>query len=122
MSNGPWRTCCAEAHADRIAVRDEGGEVSYGELLGRSTRAAAALRGLGVGPGDTVLLMLDNSIDHVVAWFGASSNGSSTCTPTPTSRSRCGTSSASGRSTSSSRPTAGCGSSWTSSPGGPAGW
>jgi crotonobetaine/carnitine-CoA ligase len=67
-----------DAHPDRVAVRDDRGEVSYGELLERSARAAAALRGLGVRPGDTVLLMLDNSIDHVVAWFGASCAGAVT--------------------------------------------
>jgi crotonobetaine/carnitine-CoA ligase len=62
----------AERHPARVAVRDDTGEIGYGALLDRSAGTAAALAGLGVGAGDTVLLMLDNSIDHVLAWFGTS--------------------------------------------------
>jgi crotonobetaine/carnitine-CoA ligase len=62
----------AERHPDRVAVRDGGGELGYGALLDGSAGAAAGLAGLGVGAGDTVLLMLDNTLDHVLSWFGAS--------------------------------------------------
>jgi long-chain acyl-CoA synthetase len=57
-------------HPDQRAVVDATGHVTYRGLLERSLRAAAGLRALGVGPGDRVALLLDNSIDHVVAWFG----------------------------------------------------
>ncbi len=65
----------ATEHPDRVAIRDEDGEVTYAELLDRSARAAAGLRELGVGPGDNVLLMLENSVDHAVCWFGTSCAG-----------------------------------------------
>jgi crotonobetaine/carnitine-CoA ligase len=62
----------ARRHPERTAVRDQQSELTYGQLLERSAGAAAALRELGVAPGDPVLLMLGNHVDHVVAWFGAS--------------------------------------------------
>lgn len=60
---------------DRIAVRDERSELTYEELLDRSARAGSALMELGIGTGDNVLLMLDNNLEHVLAWFGASCIG-----------------------------------------------
>ncbi|HEY6496103.1 MAG TPA: AMP-binding protein [Trebonia sp.] len=62
----------ASEHPDREAVSDEARSVTYAELLAASRRVAGGLRALGVGAGDTVALMLDNSLDHVLAWFGCS--------------------------------------------------
>lgn len=46
--------------------------LTYAELLEQSMRVAGGLAVLGVEPGDAVALMLDNSIEHVLGWFGAS--------------------------------------------------
>lgn len=46
--------------------------LTYSELNECSRRVGAGLDRLGVEPGDTVALMLENSIEHVLAWFGAS--------------------------------------------------
>jgi carnitine-CoA ligase len=62
----------AELQPHRIAVRDATGELDYAELLDRSARAGGALAALGVRRGDPVLLMLENNIEHVLAWFGSS--------------------------------------------------
>lgn len=43
--------------------------LTYGELHRRSLRMAHGLMALGVGAGDTVVTVLDNSADAVVAWF-----------------------------------------------------
>jgi len=61
-------------------------------------KAAAALHGLGVGHGDRVMLLLQNSVEFVVAFFGASFLGPSARRRTRSARRR--------RSTSSSSPPA----------------
>lgn len=57
---------------DRTAVLDAlpGEALSYAELDERADRAAAGLRGLGIGPGDRVLLQLPNGCQFAVAFFG----------------------------------------------------
>src|SRR6201985_3820019 len=60
-----WFDVIAAEHPDRPALRilsDDGSDVSlsYTELSARSSQAAGWLRGLGVGRGDRVLLMLGN--------------------------------------------------------------
>lgn len=50
---------------DRIALHDRDRPVSYRALLDESARLAAALRGLGIGPGDRVAVWLPN----VTAWL-----------------------------------------------------
>jgi carnitine-CoA ligase len=62
----------AREHPDQEAITDGTRTVSYAELLESSRRVAGGLRVLGVGAGDSVALMLDNSLDHVLAWFGCS--------------------------------------------------
>ncbi len=44
--------------------------LSYGALHEHCLRLAGGLKGLGVGPGDRVLVMLPNSMEIVLAWFG----------------------------------------------------
>ncbi|MFD3924448.1 condensation domain-containing protein, partial [Streptomyces sp. NPDC058595] len=61
-----------EAVVDRlggedVAVVGVGGVLSYGELEERSNRLAWGLRGLGVGRGDVVGVLLPRSVDLVVA-------------------------------------------------------
>ena len=59
-----WFDVIAAEHPDRPALRivaDDGDtSLSYGELTARSGQVANWLRGLGVGRGDRVLLMLGN--------------------------------------------------------------
>ena len=52
-------------------LRHDGRSVPYAEFDRLSNRAAHALRGLGVERGDRVTLACGNSIDYVVAAFGA---------------------------------------------------
>ncbi|MFE1599461.1 class I adenylate-forming enzyme family protein [Methylobacterium sp. ID0610] len=54
----------AEARGDKTAFSDARGSISYGELEVTTARLAGHLQGFGVQPGDTVGMMLPNS----VAW------------------------------------------------------
>ncbi|HLI57693.1 MAG TPA: AMP-binding protein [Actinomycetota bacterium] len=65
----------AARHPDRVHIRflrgdEEVEELTYGGLLSAAAGAAAALQGLGVGPGDSVALMLPTGLDYFVAFFG----------------------------------------------------
>lgn len=60
----------AERRPDHPAVVDVGESLSYTELIARADTAAAALAGLGIRPGDRVLLQLPNSVRFAVAFFG----------------------------------------------------
>jgi crotonobetaine/carnitine-CoA ligase len=55
---------------DRAAVSFEDGAYTYSELWSRARRAAACFKAAGVGPGDAVLVMLENVIEFVDAWLG----------------------------------------------------
>lgn len=46
-------------------------EVSFAELDERASRAAARLRGVGLGPGSRLALAAGNGLSFVDAWFGA---------------------------------------------------
>jgi crotonobetaine/carnitine-CoA ligase len=61
----------AEATPDAVFVRFEGEQVTFGEALARAEDAAAALAAIGVGKGDTIALMLANSLAFLDLWFGA---------------------------------------------------
>lgn len=65
-------TDAARRWPDRVAVIDALADdgLSYAELDERADRAAAGLRGLGIAPGDRVLLQLPNSSRFAVALFG----------------------------------------------------
>jgi crotonobetaine/carnitine-CoA ligase len=57
------------AGPERIFLDFSGDLYSYGEVNRLTTRLAHALDALGVRRGDTVLTMLDNTIDAMTAWF-----------------------------------------------------
>lgn len=60
------------AHPDRAALIEPlGRTLTYAELDHEARSVAAALRGLGLGPGDAVVAMLDPHADNIVAWMGA---------------------------------------------------
>ena len=65
-------TDAARRWPDRTAVVDGAGDggFSYAELDERANRAATGLRGLGVAPGDRVLLQLPNGREFAAALFG----------------------------------------------------
>jgi fatty-acyl-CoA synthase len=67
----------AEEFPDRDAVVIGDGEVvvSYAELDARSNQVAHALRGLGLGVGDTVAVMLENGSEFHDVWWAAMRSG-----------------------------------------------
>ncbi len=67
---GFWRV--AEADRDRLAlVGPDGAERTAGELLDRANQMAHGLRALGLTGGDTVALLLPNSIELIEVYLGA---------------------------------------------------
>jgi benzoate-CoA ligase len=57
-------------HAERVALVCDGESIRYGELAMRVSRVAAALRALGVHPGDRVLILLRDTPDFAATWLG----------------------------------------------------
>ena len=57
---------------DKTAIVSGPTELSYLELYERSKQVAAGLSALGVDAGGSVGLMLGNSVEHVLTWFGSS--------------------------------------------------
>jgi amino acid adenylation domain-containing protein len=57
-------------HPEAPALREGEREIGYGELLERSLAVAAALRRLGVGPGQRAAVFLERGIPAVTALFG----------------------------------------------------
>src|SRR5665811_490107 len=58
-------------HRDRVALDFFGAETTYTELAEQVSRAAEALRTVGVKEGDRVALILPNCPQHVVAFYAA---------------------------------------------------
>ena len=58
-------------HAARIALLCGEQALTYAELAAKVSRAANALRALGVQPGDRVLLLLRDTPEFAAAWLGA---------------------------------------------------
>ncbi|MDI1240028.1 MAG: AMP-binding protein [Polaromonas sp.] len=54
------------------AVRGNFGEVSYQQLVLRASHIARGLTDMGVARDEPVLLMVGNTIEHVLAWLGIS--------------------------------------------------
>jgi benzoate-CoA ligase family protein len=59
-----------EGMGDRVALRLEGGNMTYLEVDSLAARYASRLQGLGVAKGDRVLIMLPDGADFVGALFG----------------------------------------------------
>src|SRR6185437_6747179 len=60
-----------EGRADKIAYIDDRDSYSYGELAERVNRAGNALRGLGVGRDQRIVLCMLDGIDFVARFWGA---------------------------------------------------
>ncbi len=61
----------AQRFADRQAILHRNAGVSYGELWRDVRRAANALRAGGLQSGERVALLIENSVDYVVAYYAA---------------------------------------------------
>ena len=57
--------------ADKIAFTDGGRSITYGELQEDTFRVAAALRTLGLRQENRIVLILHDSVDYPVAFWGA---------------------------------------------------
>ncbi len=67
------RRAAADGGSGYLASVD--GKINYAELESASSRFANFLIALGVQPQDRVAAFMFNSIDYVIAWFGASKTG-----------------------------------------------
>jgi long-chain acyl-CoA synthetase len=63
-----------------IVCADDGRTVSYGELHDFTSRIATRLRDRGIGANDRVALLANNSIEHLLCYFGVMSYGATICT------------------------------------------
>ncbi len=66
----------ARSEPNHPAVKDDGRELTFAELIDEAAGVGTALARRGVSGGDRVALLLDNSVDFVVAalatlWVGA---------------------------------------------------
>ncbi|AGZ46052.1 long-chain-fatty-acid--CoA ligase [Actinoplanes friuliensis] len=61
----------ARRYPDKVAVVDGAARITYHELWEQSRSYAAGLRELGVGPGDTVAILIPNLADFPRAYYGA---------------------------------------------------
>ena len=61
----------ATRHGSRVALDFFGAETTYTQLADEVSRAAEALRNVGVKAGDRVALVLPNCPQHVVAFYAA---------------------------------------------------
>jgi acyl-coenzyme A synthetase/AMP-(fatty) acid ligase len=77
-----WIFGAARRHPDKawIISAEDGRSVSYGELASLICRTAAFLHRQGIGGGDRVALLADNSIEHLVCYLGVMAYGATVCT------------------------------------------
>jgi acyl-CoA synthetase (AMP-forming)/AMP-acid ligase II len=61
----------AQRWPERQAIRHRGVSINYSDLWRDVRRAANALRAGGLAPGDRVALLIENSIEYVVAYYAA---------------------------------------------------
>ncbi len=73
----------AEGHGDRPAILTDDGAISYRELLARANRIANVLAGLGVKPGNRVLLRGYNGPTLYAAWLAVMKAGAIAVTTMP---------------------------------------
>jgi acyl-coenzyme A synthetase/AMP-(fatty) acid ligase len=63
-----------------VIAADDGRTISYGELHEAVDRFAALLRARGIGRNDRVALLANNSIEHLLCYFGVMAAGATICT------------------------------------------
>ncbi|MFC1535033.1 class I adenylate-forming enzyme family protein [Thermodesulfobacteriota bacterium] len=65
----------ARNHPDKIAVRYEGRQVTFGELDADCNRLANGLKNLGLTPGDRCIVMMPNSIKSITVYYAMAKLG-----------------------------------------------
>ncbi|MDP6709235.1 MAG: AMP-binding protein, partial [Alphaproteobacteria bacterium] len=60
-----------ESRSDKPAIRSDAGEVTYGQLARRVNRAANALCGLGIAPGERLLMAVKDRPEFFYLFWGA---------------------------------------------------
>ncbi len=77
----------AALHSERLAIVGEPREVCYGKLAALANRVGNALRAQGISRGDRVLIVLPDSAEFLVAFFGAAKIGAVAVPVNPFARS-----------------------------------
>lgn len=77
-----WIARAAARDPDKpwVVAADDGRTVSYGALRDGTRRIATLLRERGLGRNDRVALLANNSIEHLVCYFGVMAYGATICT------------------------------------------
>src|SRR5262245_43004261 len=75
MNTANFLSIPASIFGDQEILVFDGARLSYGDLLSRVRRLAAALAGLGVGRGDAVAALDTNSHRYVEAYYAAATLG-----------------------------------------------
>ncbi len=71
MNIARWLERAAERDPDKTAAISEGTQaLTYGELDAAASRLGNALGTLGIGPGERVSILLANSLEFLIAYFG----------------------------------------------------
>jgi carnitine-CoA ligase len=60
---------------DRPALRDAECTLTYAQLAAEADRRGSAVKALGISWQEPILFMLDNHLDHVLSWLGATYYG-----------------------------------------------
>lgn len=77
-----WLAAAARAFPDKaylVAVED-GRAISYAALARLAARISGHLAARGIGPNDRVVLLADNSLEHLAAYVGVLHSGATICT------------------------------------------
>ena len=77
-----WIARAAQRHPAKpwIVSADDGRSVTYRELHEAAGRIAALLHSRGIGTNHRVALLANNSIEHLLCYFGVMSYGATICT------------------------------------------
>ena len=77
-----WLTDGRARHADKVFVHsiDQGKSITYAQMHDVAGRIGAHLRQAGIGAGDRVALLANNSIEHLAVYFGVMAYGATICT------------------------------------------
>lgn len=77
-----WLAAAARAHPEKpylVSVED-GRAISYGALAPLAARIAGHLAGRGIGANDRVVLLANNSLEHLAVYTGVLAAGATICT------------------------------------------
>jgi acyl-CoA synthetase (AMP-forming)/AMP-acid ligase II len=69
---------CAQRFPDKLAIVSCSDRISFADLELQSNRVAARLRRLGIGPGDRVAILHNNSVAAIVFFWGILKSGAQT--------------------------------------------